>query len=417
MALRGGFVWAGAGCWDDRMMCLPERELSKIANAGRRLGKAIGHYLIWLGDTAAERNAQCVFFLSREGNWLSRHYARLSLKHSRGAAWPSPRALAVSRRSTFLPSLPDLSVAAIAPLVAQYSDATGESVLGSLGLPTIVRDDLPLHARWRAPGIADELLADGQIKHALEVRYAVQKNALLTYLESQGALQDRNLFVADVGWRGTIQDNLARILPDRQITGFYLGLFSPLADQPSNVTKDGFLITPTDPNSLARRLRFVAPLEFAASDETPSTLGYALDGDQAVPLFDELLVIPTGEPGLRVFQDGITEGIDSTADTLNPDKLAARRLVLGVLESPPRALAQIYFKAWRDDRYGAGTLRRGAPRIEMSDLLRALTSSSSRRALGQALAESAWPWALLTRDVPWLAPILRRLILIADPHL
>ncbi len=384
-----------------------------LRDAGRAIGTALGHHLLWLGATV---RAERLHFLSREGAWLARHYAALRARRRDGAGWPAPVPLAVSRRSSFLPSLPAVTADGLLPLLAQYRDATGAAVLDSLGLappPGLAG----LGRRFADPGVAEAILGDPAIAAALARRHAGQRAALLAYLDQQGALAGEALAVADIGWRGSIQDNLARLLPDRRVTGFYLALLPPLAEAPPNAAKRGFLLEPRDPPHLARRLRFVAPLEFAASDETPSVLGYALRDGRAEPLHDALVLVPHASAAFRAFQAAIAEGVTDTAGLRTPDPALARTLLLQVVESPPPALARLFFEAWRDDRFGAGMLRRGAPRLRGADLLRALSGPAARHALGRRLAESGWPWGLLVRDMPRAAPLLRRLILAVDARL
>jgi hypothetical protein len=414
--------WPGAGA---AVACGSLRHDPELVAAGRHLGTAFGHYLVWLGQQGAAAGARRAYFLSREGAWFARHYEGLRRHHPEGAAWPEPVPLAVSRQSTFLPSLPRISPEAIAPLLAQYRQASARTVLGSLGLscgegaapPGDIAPGLPLDASWSAPGVAAQVLAHPQIAAELADRHAGQRTALLRYLRENGVDEGREVLVADIGWRGSIQDNLARLLPDRRFTGCYLGVQPFLAPQPQNATKHGFIAGAESPPRLQRRLRFVAPMEFAASDDTPSAIAYREEGGRVRAMQDRLAVIPAETPGFAALQDGIRQGIAELARLRSPSPELARRIVLDVLERPSVALARLFFQAWRDDRFGAGTLRRGAPRLEATLVLRALASTAARRSLGLRLAESGWPWGLLVRDLPWAAPALRAAILVLDPRL
>lgn len=400
------------------------RDAASLAASGQEIGLAIGHYLVWLGREAASLGAPRVHFLSREGAWLADHYARLRQSHPQGRSWPEPVALAVSRRSTLLPSLPRVDAGTLTPLLAQYGGISAATLLDSLGLrlpPPGARPGpamgLPLDRPWAEADAARRVLDDGWIAVELEARRLAQRDALLRYLAQEKAMEAEPLVVADVGWRGTIQDNLARLMPDRRVTGLYLALFPPLSPAPENAEKRGLILDPSSPQRLARRLRFVAPLEFAASSEAPTTLEYGLDGSEARPVLDTLSVVPAASPGFRLFQQALAAGVDRASGLLEPNHAVARRHVLRVLESPPRSLVDLFFEAWRDDRYGAGSLRRGAPRLRPLRVLAAVADRARRRALGLELAESGWPWGVLARDMPRAAPLLRRLILGVDARL
>ncbi len=400
------------------------RDAEALNASGRAIGTVFGNYLVWLGRAAACTGAPRLHFLSREGAWLAGHYARLRQLHPSGHTWPEPAALAVSRRSTFLPSLPDISPASLAPLLAQYREASAAAVLLSLGLdlplpgtPPGPAVNLPLDRPWAEAGVAASILGDPWIAATLERRRAVQREALLRYLVQEQAADRGPLAVVDIGWRGTIQDNLARLMPTRRVVGHYLALHPQLLPPLPNTEKYGFILSQADPHRLARRLRFVAPLEFVASGTMPSTLGYELNGGNARPVPDTLSVVPISSPAFRILQEGVADGIAGAASLAEPSELLARREVLKFVEAPPLALVRLFFEAWRDDRYGAGTLRRGAPALRLERLLSGLASTAGRRAIGLEFAESGWPWGLLVRDMPFAAPLLRRLILGFDARL
>lgn len=400
------------------------RGADMLAAAGRAIGVALGHYLVWLGCSAAATGAPRLHFLSREGAWLAGHYARLRSARPDGGNWPQPVALAVSRRSTFLPSLPRVDTQTLMPLVAQYRNVSAMTLLRSLGLdmpPAGTRPgpaaDLPLEAGWGEPGVAQRILGDIWIAGALEQRRVAQRAALLRYLAQEAVGDAGPLAVADIGWRGTIHDNLARLLPDRTITGLYFALFAPFAPAPPNVEKRGFILGPTDSRRLARRLRFVAPLEFVASGQTPTTLEYELDENGARPVLDTMSVVPFASPAFTLLQQAVAAAIDEAALTTTPSASLARQHVLRFLEAPPASLVHLFFDGWRDDRYGAGSLRRGAPPLQLKRLIAALSSRPARRAFGIELTESAWPWGLLVRDMPIVAPLLRHCILGLDARL
>ena len=50
-----------------------------------------------------------------------------------------------------------------------------------------------------------------------------------------------NIFFVDVGWRGSIQDNLSRLLPSINSFGAYLGIFKSINAQASHVEKSAYL--------------------------------------------------------------------------------------------------------------------------------------------------------------------------------
>lgn len=314
--------------------------------------------------------------------------------------------------------MPALSPQALAPFLAQYGNATVATVLDSLGLGAEeVGSGVSPESLWRQPGVAERLLGDPATAERLDARRQEQRALLLHYLDQNGVLAQSRIAAADVGWRGTIEDNLARLLPEHRLDGYYLALFPAFSPAPSNAGKTGFVLDAQSPYALTRRLRFVAPLEFICSDRALSAVAYARNLCEVTPVYDMLQVVPADSPAFRCLQDGVSEGVVSMGTLGRPDAGEASMLLLDLIERPPAALAALYFQAWRDDRYGAGTLHRDAPRIDLRQVLAALVSRKARRSLGLAMADSGWPWALLVRDLNPLAPLVRRLVLALDARL
>jgi hypothetical protein len=91
-----------------------------------------------------------------------------------------------------------------------------------------VIDGVHLDQRIRA------FIGDREVKGRLQAINAERRTALLDYLGRQTDLDLDRMLVVDVGWRGTVQDNLARLLPDTHLVGWYLALFPFLNPQPAN---------------------------------------------------------------------------------------------------------------------------------------------------------------------------------------
>ena len=388
------------------------------------LGEAFGHFLVWAARRARRLGAARIFFLSREGHWLARHYEALRRRDPDGASFPPARHLAVSRLSTFLPSLPALDDTALRPLLAQYGEASVQAVLTSLGFfldaPPVLRARLAARGLLERPWAAAsaEVWADRQVRAVLQARRHTQRRALRAYLRQAGIADDAGeVVVADIGWRGSIQDNLARLLPRLRFTGLYFHLQPPFTAAPATCVKHAFIDgRPADARRLARRLRFAAPLEFAASDvREPTAWGYAARND-AVEVRQAPIphLPPATQAAFAAFQHTLEAGLERVSLGTSPDAEAALRAALRFIEHPAQDVIDLFFRLPRDDTFGAAQVVQGAQRIGYGEMAAALFDRRQRLALGRKLAASHWPWALLARDVPVLAPWLRRVILWRD---
>lgn len=196
-----------------------------------------------------EQGVEQVYFLSREGQPLKRMF---DIYRDRVGGQMASHYLEVSRRSTLLPSLGSLAEEGFETLFRQYRSISLFEFLSSLGLEAQMRsiaialglpegaeatreDDFPTSQTFRA------LKALPLFQDMYESERLARRRAFIAYLEelSGGTLPPR-LFIVDVGWKGTIQDNLFALLcrngdtTVHAVTGYYIGLVAAGAASPSN---------------------------------------------------------------------------------------------------------------------------------------------------------------------------------------
>ncbi len=183
-------------------------------------------------EEALERGLPTVHYLSREGAFLCRVHELIAADacRRRPGARGSPRrgqpafdVRPVDRRHDHR--------AGLALMWSQYADQSPRSFFESLGVPLDAtgwrRSPRPASASTTSSsGVQhDERFAalldrddgaSGRIERTLTERRA----ALVAYLRQQMDLDRSEVpVVVDVGWRGTIQDNLARVLSEHACTG------------------------------------------------------------------------------------------------------------------------------------------------------------------------------------------------------
>ncbi|WKZ85937.1 hypothetical protein N5B55_02980 [Ralstonia pickettii] len=206
-----------------------------------------------------------VFFLAREGQLLKQLFDHYQNQRTPTADMQiRSHYLEVSRRATFLPSLGPLETERFEILFRQYRRISAEEFLLNLSLehmlPQLERE-LPghdLHVREEdlpTSPVFQELLANEGFRTAYETARVNGRKAMLAYLDGF-ALQAPNaaLTIVDVGWKGTIQDNLRRLFqaeeaeggrPAKALNGVYLGLVSAGEAGPGN-EKRGLMFSAID---------------------------------------------------------------------------------------------------------------------------------------------------------------------------
>ena len=239
-----------------------ERCINSRASPFTELAMTLYLFIDDLYHALQRAGAKDVFFMAREGQFLKQlfdHYqAQLNIHASdRKNTRIRSHYFRVSRRSTFLPSLRPLDNESFTTLFRQYRRISPHEFLASIGLEDTADEiaaELPYDLSTRLEDLPTSeefstLLANNIFRHAYETARVERLKAFLAYLESfDSALGDNDeIHFVDVGWKGTIQDNIRNIfdqLPSSwangKITGHYLGLIAPGAISERN-TKSGII--------------------------------------------------------------------------------------------------------------------------------------------------------------------------------
>jgi len=221
------------------------------------LATTLFYFIQKLHDALVEQGVEQVYFLSREGQPLKRMF---DMYRERAGGRITSHYLEGSRRSTLIPSLGPLAEENFETLFRQYRRISLLEFLSSLGLEQQTKriaqalglpdgaedrreEDFPTSQTFTA------LKSLTQFQSLYESERVARRRAFIDYTKelSGGALPVR-LVVVDVGWKGTIQDNLFALLcregdtPLRAVTGYYVGLVAEGAAGPDN-DKHGLLFS------------------------------------------------------------------------------------------------------------------------------------------------------------------------------
>lgn len=210
-----------------------------------------------LVDSLVKDSCADVFFLSREGQPLKKIFDLYANK--RGLSIRS-HYLEVSRRSTLLPSLKNLEDECFDTLFRQYRKISLLEFLSSLGLEdrsgyfvNLLKfphgADSKREIDFPSSEIFQALISSPEFIDLYEMERLKRRLAFINYLTiKSGGILPEKLVVVDVGWKGTIQDNLHAMLcsgdsaPVKSVLGYYIGLVAEGASSTTNV-KHGLLFT------------------------------------------------------------------------------------------------------------------------------------------------------------------------------
>jgi len=184
-----------------------------------------------------------VYFFTREGAFFKKAYDEIARFNPYNTQNPKTELLAVSRRATFAASLKSCSVEQLMRLWTLYSQQSTRGLAVSLNLDEDLIERLAvaygieyretIKYPWKDERIRS-LLADETFRSHAEERIEAQKAVLVAYLTQQRFLEKGLRLIVDIGWRGSIQDNLAQLNGEIFIKGCYLGtvrVSQPAAEQ------------------------------------------------------------------------------------------------------------------------------------------------------------------------------------------
>ena len=212
-----------------------------------------------------------VFFLSREGEYLKKLFDSFNEKVF-GKKIKSHYIL-VSRKATYLPSLRKLEEEDFEVLLKQYLNSSISEFLGSLNFnheerETVLKSfhkdcekvDKSKLKKFDKEGLDAILSGDYNYKivylYGSELLKVLKKNKDFKNIYEKNRVEQRDLFhkyikqntssknicVVDIGWNGSIQDNIQNILgKDYNVTGYLYGLISRNPDKCKK--KQGLIFT------------------------------------------------------------------------------------------------------------------------------------------------------------------------------
>lgn len=251
------------------------------------LGPLVLDYLTWLRRIALERGARRVLFLSREGHLLQRAYEYLCAAIPTSGS-PVGEYFLASRQATGLASPSDVDQ--LRDIFTGTYNGTFEGLLrarlGSVATDAIrpLLDRAVLGRQVFLPEMADDIVAWlGPAHDALFRLSAAAREAYRAYWREHTL--DEPVLLADIGYSGSIQRNLSRML-GCPLDGAYFAL-----NARANVLADAGWATARyhdgrhAPAGDSLILRHDLLLESVLTAPAPQFAGFAMEGDLPVPRY------------------------------------------------------------------------------------------------------------------------------------
>ncbi|PWB81935.1 MAG: haloacid dehalogenase [Candidatus Methylomirabilota bacterium] len=397
---------------------------AQLYELGRRASLCFVSFILHVMERAVADGVDKLFFLTREGELFLTLYRRAAEIGMLGCQVPEGILLEASRMSTFAGSLQTWSCAELMRIWNQYSTQSLHALLTSLDIESSRFADkaasygVELHQEivypWQDARVR-AWLADEWVKAEIDRELADKRTRLLSYLASVGLPgAHTKVGIVDIGWRGTIQDNLAYVLPTIQLHGYYLGLIRYLNAQPPNITKSAFGpdLNEAQPD-YPYLLDFVAPVEMLCNSPHGTVQRYeATEAGVKTSRLIDAEENRVHESFIRHFQAGVIDSVAYWADFIRTHAFTSREIRplamdiwTGLIHRPPSCLAKVYFALNHNETFGVGRFSDKRRLLGTHGVLLAFLSRSRREQLHRFLTEVGWVPGLMAN--PDTAPAFR----------
>ena len=247
-----------------------------------------------------EQRISNVFFLAREGQYLKKLFDIYREKKCDDDI--HTHYLYVSRKATYEATLKDIEEEDFSVIFKQNGKVSIScaSLLDNLNFSNSEKDEISRklssddfdveYDDLRSQEVFKKLVTLDTFKRIYEKHRIASRKLINDYIKEFGVdFNKEPLCLVDVGWKGTIQDNLYKALEDDiKVQGYYIGL-EELTETDLNNKKTGVLYSrvPFESKYCAQWSRNRLVYEDVLQADHPSTKCYVLSEDGVVPVFDE----------------------------------------------------------------------------------------------------------------------------------
>jgi FMN phosphatase YigB (HAD superfamily) len=373
-------------------------------------------FMLHIAEQAMIERLESVYFFTREGEFFIQVWQQL-FPDSRlqGMTLPPTSTLAVSRIATFSASLNEVSTQALMRLWNQYSTQSIHALCKTLDIdpdiiaPFCTRYHIDMTEQivypWtdrRVQALFDDPAFIACVSHHI----AQRKHALQGYLSDAGFCSHQHVGIVDIGWRGTIQDNLAHVCPDIKLHGMYLGLQKYLNQQPVNCTKSAFGPDANVSTQEQHLLHTVSMLEMLSNSPFGSVTGYTEDaqGCQRARRLVDAEENSVFYGFTHHFQQGVLAAsqlwasyIDQYVVSSQELRAPALRLWEKHITTPHHALTTAHTTLHHNELFGVGGFITKDRPPGFFDVIVGIVSGNRRRKVIRFIQQTPWPASLWSR--------------------
>ena len=337
----------------------------KLFNSGVDLAPLIYFFGYSIVEYAIKNKIDKVYYQTREGETFIKIHELIKENNPFGLKLPECDIIEVSRMATFSASLKEFTISNLLKLWSQYREQSMKALFKTLAINIedykeyMEKYDIDIEEKILFPWFdlkVQSLAQDKEFLKKINKELAKKREELLEYFEkSKGIINDsKPIFTVDIGWRGTIQDNLAYIFTNKKIGGYYLTLYDFYNLQPKNTYKISFIDDKTvRDNEVANMITL---LEWIYNPGTGSVTGYKNAKAIRKAKEEEKQIV---NEYIKPLQEGMFEGAKVINEYMKyhpyeayETKSYVYKILKNIKEKPSKELIEAYYSMVFNDTFG-----------------------------------------------------------------
>ena len=338
---------------------------NRIFNTGVDLAPLLYFFGYSIVEYAIKSKIDKVYYQTREGETFIKIHELIKENNPFGMEIPECDTMEVSRMATFSASLDEFSISKLLRLWSQYREQSMKALFKTLAINInsykeyMDKYDLDIEEKIINPWFdirVQKLFADKEFTKKMQTELDRKREEILQYFEKQKNITNTEgqLFVVDIGWRGTIQDNLAYIFTNKTIVGYYLTLYDFYNLQPKNTYKISYLDDKEIKNNEVASM--ITLLEWIYNPGTGSVIEYK-NGDAIRKAKDKETKIVNKY--IKPMQQGMLEGAKIINEYMKYHPYQAEEsksyvydLIRKIKTKPSKELIEAYYSMVFNDTFG-----------------------------------------------------------------
>lgn len=379
----------------------------RIFNAGVDLAPILYFYIYDILEYCLKKGIDKVYYQTREGETFIKVHDFMMKKNPFPIDLPLSSTMEVSRMSTFAASLKEMSIGELMRLWSQYRKQSVSALFKSLNIKLddytefLNKYEIDPQEEIKEPWFDEKiksLFADRDFIEKIEVELKKKREELMYFFEKKYRIvnDDKPMFIVDIGWRGTIQDNLAYIYDKKQVGGYYITLFDYYNVQPKNTFKNAFIDDKEIRDNVVSDM--ITLLEWIFNPGTGSVVGYK--GDTSIRKIKEKETNVVNEY-IKPLQDGMFAGIEVINDYMGAhpyEASEAKEYVYNLLKDikakPSKELIDAYYSMVFNDTFGSGEIVEKENKLTFVQKLNVIKCRN-------ILRKESWKEAFMTYNNMW----------------